>query len=73
MSLNGPTQRNKMGQYATPFPLARDIVEFVRDTYLTAIGGIRVLDPAMGAGAFFSALLHAVPEIADGKSCWSRN
>ena len=61
-SLNGPTQRNKMGQYATPFPLARDIVEFVRDRYLTVIDGIRFLDPAVGAGAFFSALLHAVPE-----------
>lgn len=61
-SLNDPIQRNKMGQYATPFPLARDIFEFVRDRYLTAIDGIRFLDPAVGAGAFFSALLHSVPK-----------
>ena len=61
-SLNCPTQRNKMGQYATPFPLARNIVEFVRDKYLTVIDCIRFLDPAVGAGAFFSALLHSVPE-----------
>ena len=60
--LNCPTQRNKMGQYATPFSLARNIVEFVRDRYLTVIDGIRFLDPAVGAGAFFSALLHAFPE-----------
>ena len=61
-SLSPPAQRNKMGQYATPYPLARDIVEFVRDKYLTAIDSIRFLDPAVGTGAFFSALLHAVPE-----------
>ena len=61
-SINCPAQRNKMGQYATPFPLARDIVEFVRDRYLTTIDGIRFLDPAVGTGAFFSALLHAVPK-----------
>ncbi len=61
-SLNDPAQRNKMGQYATPFPLARNIVEFVRDRYLTAIDSIRFLDPAVGAGAFFSALLHSVPK-----------
>ena len=58
-SLNSASERNKMGQYATPFSLAHEIVEFVRDTYFTEIDKIRFLDPAVGTGAFFSAMLHA--------------
>ncbi|HKZ86695.1 MAG TPA: N-6 DNA methylase [Anaerolineae bacterium] len=52
-------QRNEMGQYATPFPLALKIMQFVRDNWLTAAKDIRFLDPAVGTGAFVSALLHA--------------
>jgi len=52
-------QRNEMGQYATPFPLALKIVQFVRDNWLTAAEDIRFLDPGVGTGAFVSALLHA--------------
>ena len=52
-------QRNEMGQYATPFPLALKIMQFVRDNWLTAAKDIRFLDPAVGTGAFASALLHA--------------
>ncbi len=61
-SLKSASERNKMGQYATPFPLAREIVEFVRDTYFTETDKIRFLDPAAGTGAFFSAMLHAFPK-----------
>ncbi len=61
-SLKSPSERNKMGQYATPFSLAREIVEFVRDTYFAETDKIRFLDPAVGTGAFFSALLHAFPK-----------
>ena len=32
-SLKSASERNEMGQYATPFSLAREIVEFVRDRY----------------------------------------
>ena len=61
-SLKSASERNKMGQYATPFSLAREIVEFVRDTYFTKTNRIRFLDPAVGTGAFFSAMLHAFPK-----------
>ena len=59
--LKSAAQRNEMGQYATPFPLALAIVEFVRDNWLTSMRNIRFLDPAMGTGAFISALLRAFP------------
>ena len=61
-SLKSAPERNKMGQYATPFPFAREIVEFVRDTYFSETDKIRFLDPAAGTGAFFSAMLHAFPK-----------
>ena len=61
-SLKSPSERNKMGQYATPFSLAHEIVEFVKDTYFAETDKIRFLDPAAGTGAFFSALLHAFPK-----------
>ncbi len=60
--LKSTSERNKMGQYATPFSLAREIVEFVRDTYFAETDKIRFLDPAAGTGAFFSALLYAFPK-----------
>lgn len=62
-SLKSGSERNKMGQYATPFSLAREIVEFVRDTYFTETDKIHFLDPAVGTGAFFSAMLHAFPKM----------
>ncbi|MGH2592745.1 MAG: Eco57I restriction-modification methylase domain-containing protein [Anaerolineae bacterium] len=61
-SLKSASERNAMGQYATPFSLALEIVEFVRDNWLTPAKDIRFLDPAVGAGAFVSALLHAFPK-----------
>ena len=61
-SLKSASERNKMGQYATPFSLASEIVEFIRDTYFIETDRIRFLDPAVGTGAFFSAMLHAFPK-----------
>lgn len=61
-SLKSASERNKTGQYATPFSLAREIVEFIRDTYFTETDKIHFLDPAVGTGAFFSAMLHAFPK-----------
>lgn len=48
--------RNKLGQFATPTALARDVLAFglglsPRDQ------GLRFLDPAVGTGSFYSALL----------------
>lgn len=62
-------ERNKLGQFATPTALARDILHFGVGL-LPADLPIRFLDPALGTGSFFSALLHAVPldgiEVAKG-------
>ena len=64
-SLKSASERNKMGQYATPFSLAREIVEFVRDTYFTETDKIRFLDPAVGTGCFFLGNASRFPKNAD--------
>ena len=49
-------ERRKLGQFATPTLLARDIISFgLRHINTT---DIRFLDPAFGTGAFYSALLQ---------------
>ena len=49
-------ERNKLGQFATPTQLARDVLSFglglLRDHE-----GVRFFDPAIGTGSFYSALL----------------
>lgn len=47
-------ERNKLGQFATPPSLAREIVE-ASLTYLDTIGSIRYLEPGFGTGPFFLA------------------
>src|SRR5690554_5457658 len=49
-------ERNKMGQFATPSPLARDVLTHAK-TLLSPNEGVRFLDPALGSGAFYAALL----------------
>lgn len=49
------TERNRLGQFATPTVLAREILEYgIR--LLPANEPIRFLDPAIGTGSFYSAL-----------------
>jgi adenine-specific DNA-methyltransferase len=49
-------ERNKLGQFATPTQLARDILNF--GVGLLQKGEcVRFLDPAIGTGSFYSALL----------------
>lgn len=57
--LKSPAERNKWGQFATPFELALSLTRYARE----ALGAerVRFLDPAIGTGAFFSALSQAVP------------
>lgn len=50
-------ERNRMGQFATPSPLAKEVLAFAR-TLLPAGEKIRFLDPALGSGAFYAALLR---------------
>jgi predicted RNA methylase len=51
-------ERNKLGQFATPTTLARDIVSFGLGL-LPKSAPVRFLDPAIGTGSFYSALLSA--------------
>lgn len=51
-------QRNKTGQFATPQELAIEVVEYVSERELMNHKKIRFLDPAIGTGSFFSALLR---------------
>jgi len=56
-------ERNRVGQFATPFALAREITQYVKtlrvDTASADAAGqtpIRFLEPSLGTGAFYSAL-----------------
>ncbi|MEA4928356.1 MAG: methyltransferase [Candidatus Limiplasma sp.] len=49
-------ERRILGQFATPAPLARDIISFGLHHMLSG-QKIRFLDPAFGTGVFYSALL----------------
>jgi adenine-specific DNA-methyltransferase len=51
------TERNQLGQFATPNALAIDIARFVGALMKRGKGGIRFADPAVGSGSFFSAAL----------------
>lgn len=53
-------ERNRLGQFATPGALARDILGFARLLHDPETK-IRFLDPAFGTGAFYSALLDTFP------------
>ncbi len=53
-----PKARNQLGQFATPTALARDIVGYGL-ALLDPKTPIRFLDPAIGTGSFYSALLVA--------------
>lgn len=55
-------QRNRMGQFATPTLLAQDVLAY--GLSLLPVGdAVRFLDPAIGTGSFYSALL----ETANGR------
>ncbi len=58
-SLKTAAERNKWGQFATPFELALSLAHYAHHTLGNA--RLRFLDPAIGTGAFYSALSHAVP------------
>ena len=58
-------ERNRMGQFATPTELALEILEYARHR-MDGTPAVRFIDPAIGTGAFFSALLKVFP--TDGVS-----
>ena len=49
-------ERNKLGQFATPTELARDVLAYGL-SLLPKTTPLRFLDPAIGTGSFYSALL----------------
>ncbi len=51
-------ERNKLGQYATPSSLAIEIIDYCR-SLLSGSQKIRFIDPAIGTGVFYFALLRA--------------
>lgn len=53
-----PAERNRLGQFATPPALADDILRYAC-TLMPPGAPIRWLDPALGTGAFYAALLRA--------------
>lgn len=53
-------ERNRLGQFATPFPLALEIVSYA-DKLLSSDHKVRFFDPGFGTGAFYSALLQTFP------------
>jgi len=55
--------RNRLGQFATPTQLARDVVLCGLKLLGPAVA-IRFLDPAFGTGSFYSALLEAKPDVS---------
>lgn len=52
-------ERNEMGQFATPFMLAQEMLRYAEA--LLPPGPFRFLDPAFGTGAFYSALGSLYP------------
>ncbi len=54
-----PQQRNRLGQFATPGALARQMLHYAHG--LLGAGPVRFLDPAIGTGSFYAALLHEWP------------
>lgn len=53
-------ERNRLGQFSTPQPLAADILAYAK-TMLPREGPVRFLDPAIGTGSFYSALRTVFP------------
>lgn len=57
------SDRNRLGQFATPFALARSIVGNAI-AHLDSSDPIRFLEPSMGTGVFFSALSSVAEDSA---------
>lgn len=54
-------ERNQLGQFATPAPLATAVLQYALRLQ-PAHQPVRFLDPAIGTGAFYSALLRVFPD-----------
>jgi len=59
-ALKTQAERNRLGQFATPTLLAVDILKYAA-TLLPKAEKVRFFDPAIGTGAFYSALRSVFP------------
>lgn len=58
-------ERNFLGQFSTPYPLAKDMVAYLLS--LPHDEDVRFLEPSIGTGVFYSALSEVVsPTVATG-------
>ncbi len=55
-------ERNRMGQFATPTGLAVDILRYAKAHLGRKSEKVRFIDPAIGTGSFYSALLDVFPK-----------
>ena len=55
------SERNRMGQFATPTGLAVEILRYAK-ARLSRGENVRFIDPAIGTGSFYSALLDVFPK-----------
>jgi hypothetical protein len=60
-SLKTALERNKLGQFATPPALALEIARYARTLLKGCRAPIRFLDPAIGTGSFYAAMLDTFP------------
>ena len=51
-------ERNRLGQFATPYSLALQIAAYVRSLLPPAHPPLRFADPSVGSGSFYSAAVH---------------
>lgn len=61
------TERNRLGQFATPTALAVDILQYAAPL-LSEEEKIRFLDPAIGTGSFYSAFRKVFPKKRIGEA-----
>lgn len=59
------SERNRMGQFATPTGLAVDMLKYAK-AQLGKNQKVRFFDPAIGTGSFYSALLYVFPKTRIG-------
>lgn len=60
-------ERNRMGQFATPFALADEIARYIKTLWAEHAEPVHFLEPSLGTGAFYSALrgVFETSQIAD--------
>ncbi len=56
-SAKSPAERNRLGQFATPYSLALEIAQHVRSVAGRHLQRVRLADPSIGTGSFYSAAL----------------